>query len=751
MNALFKFICLALLVTGAHGESKLPACKGSDATKWNNCFGTSTWSNGDKYVGEWANGKTNGQGVHFLGEGQFKGGKYTGEFKDDKYHGQGSYTHASGETYTGSWKNGKYNGQAVWISANGDKYTGEFKDNKRSGQGVFTFADGRVFLGEWADDQANGRFIKYSETGLVEYSGIFKDNVLITSQYIDPNSFARITQNPKVTAKRQLPDCLGIDASKWNNCFGSWSEPNAYEYEGEWKNGLFDGQGTYHHTADDEWKGYTYVGDYKKHNRHGSGTSTFANGDTYIGEFQDNQYSKQGIFLFADGRIFLGEWADGKANGRFIRYNADGSVDESGIFIDDELITSKYIDPNIFKNIPKNLVSQAVSTTQLDEIEFRERQVELEMQRLAEERQQFEAEKAKRELAKKSQQISITASVTQPDSNGVVTLTIQTNTDTSSLKVNGEELGGKVDGNYIVKKVARVGQETKFNIVGVDVHGNTDSKIIAVVRKLVDSKTQYSQLNVSNVKQQPAKDAVAIIIGIEKYKRVAKADFANADAQDFYDYASRALGIKQENIKLLIDEDADDLEILQAFQNWLPLKVKKGKTDVYVFFSGHGYPSEDGKSLYFLPYGVDKNFMERTAVKQNEVISALQTVQPKSVTMFIDSCYSGQTRGGDTLVASAKPIALKHSEASYPPEFTVITASNMDQISWSSPDLKHGIFSYYLMKGMEGEADLNKDGKISVAEMQEYLSDMVGRQAMGMNRKQHPQLFGDPEKVLVGR
>ena len=75
----------------------------------------------------------------------------------------------------------------------------------------------------------------------------------------------------------------------------------------------------------------------------------------------------------------------------------------------------------------------------------------------------------------------------------------------------------------------------------------------------------------------------------------------------------------------------------------------------------------------------------------------------------------------------------------------------MDQISWSSPDLKHGLFSYYLMKGMEGDSDLNKDGKVTVAEMQEYLTDMVGRHAMGMNRSQQPQLFGDPNKVLIAR
>lgn len=152
-----------------------------------------------------------------------------------------------------------------------------------------------------------------------------------------------------------------------------------------------------------------------------------------------------------------------------------------------------------------------------------------------------------------------------------------------------------------------------------------------------------------------------------------------------------------------------------------------------------------------MPFSVDKNFIERTAISQQEIISALQFVQPKSVTMFLDSCYSGQTSCGETLLASARPIALKVSEAAYPVNFTVISASAPDQISSSSPDLKHGIFSYYLMKGLEGDADLNNDGKTTVAEMQEYLTDMVGRQAMGMNRKQHPQLFGDADKVLVGR
>jgi Ca2+-binding EF-hand superfamily protein len=51
---------------------------------------------------------------------------------------------------------------------------------------------------------------------------------------------------------------------------------------------------------------------------------------------------------------------------------------------------------------------------------------------------------------------------------------------------------------------------------------------------------------------------------------------------------------------------------------------------------------------------------------------------------------------------------------------------------------------------MEGNADKDQDGKITLGEMQEFLTEMVGRQALSLNRKQQPQVFGSPTKVLVG-
>ena len=278
----------------------------------------------------------------------------------------------------------------------------------------------------------------------------------------------------------KLPACQGSDTKRWSNCTGTYTFTDGDKYVGEWKDGKYNGQGTY----------------------------TYATGEKYVGEYKDDKVNGQGTYTFTSGNKYVGEFKDTKKHGQGIYYSVNGSIKESGIYKDDKLVTSQYIDPNSFTRIARNNSAPAVSDSQRQAIEQRERQVELEAQRVAEERRRLEEDKRQRELAKQSSRLSITAIATQPDSSGLVTINIQTNTDTSSLKINGEELGGKADGSYSVNKVARVGQETKFTITGVDVNGNTDSKTITVVRQVVDSKTVFGQLNAANVKQQPAKDAV---------------------------------------------------------------------------------------------------------------------------------------------------------------------------------------------------------------------------------------------------
>jgi hypothetical protein len=440
---------------------------------------------------------------------------------------------------------------------------------------------------------------------------------------------------------------------------------------------------------------------------------TLANGGWHYGEYQNNIPQGNGIRFYSDsGKREEGIWADGK----FIR-------------------EAKVNLPALNNNI-------ATNTDRTD--------IDRERQQLAEERRRLEEEKRQREQAKSSQRINLQVTNTQPTSDGSFFIEVKTNVDTASLQIDGKEEGGKADGNYIIKRVARAGSASSFKIIATDVYGNTDTKSITVSRTIVDSKVTYAALNPGQVKQQSTRDAVAIIIGIADYKSLPKADFANDDARAFYDYAIRALGIKPENIKLLVDGDAEEVEILRTFRNWLPSKVRS-TTDVYVFYSGHGLPTADGQSLYLIPPRAARDLIDDTAIPFSKINAALQSAKPKSVTMILDACYSGQARSGEILVASARPVTLKTENRLFPENFTVITASQNDQISSSNPDLQHGIFSYYLMKGMEGDADTNRDGKITLGEMQAYLVENVDRQAGMMNRKQEPQLVGDANWVLVGR
>ena len=531
-----------------------------------------------------------------------------------------------------------------------------------------------------------------------------------------------------VYGQSNLPACQGSETIKWSNCFGTQIFTNGAKYEGEWKDGKVHGQGI--GTFPD---GSKYVGEHKYGMIDGYGINTFADGQRYEGEFKVGKRNGQGTITSATRGKYVGEWKDDKYNGQGILVTPDGKRSE-GIFDNNKFIREAKV------YLPSSRTNTVHNTEKND--------LERERIQLAEERRRLEEDKRQLELAKHSSRIAITASATQPDSGGVVTISIQTNTDTSSLKINGEELGGKADGNYSVKRVARVGQETKFTIAGVDVNGNTDTKTISVSRTVVESKVTYPPLSPDRIKRQPDRDAVAVIIGISNYKSLPKAEFAKDDAQVFYDYAIRALGVKPGNIKLLMDEQADAEEIYTAFKTWLPARVKS-TTDVYVFYSGHGLPTPDGTGLYWLPQRANRDLISKTGILISEVNSDMQASNPKSVTIFMDACYSGQTRGGETLLASVRPIALRSQSTTFPANFTVISASQADQISSSSPELQHGIFSYYLMRGMEGEADLNKDGKITLNETQSYLSDNVGRHARIMNRQQEPQVIGDGNKVLT--
>ena len=106
MRHLTAILCLTLAVLlGSAGESfALPACPSDQNQNKHDCFGTSTFANGNKYVGEFRDGDFNGQGTFTFANGN----KYVGEFRNDNFNGQGTKTYADGKIEEGIWKDDKF-------------------------------------------------------------------------------------------------------------------------------------------------------------------------------------------------------------------------------------------------------------------------------------------------------------------------------------------------------------------------------------------------------------------------------------------------------------------------------------------------------------------------------------------------------------------------------------------------------------------------------------------------------------------
>ncbi len=152
-------------------------------------------------------------------------------------------------------------------------------------------------------------------------------------------------------------------------------------------------------------------------------------------------------------------------------------------------------------------------------------------------------------------------------------------------------------------------------------NGNPVSQIVNLERAGTNSNPElkYARLNPSERRVEVNTSSVALIIGVAKYSIVAPAEFADRDAQAFYDYARLKLGIPQERIQTLVNDSASVVGLLSGINKWLKRSVRQGESDVYIFFAGHGLASDNGDTAYLIPYDGAPDFLERTAISRDEV------------------------------------------------------------------------------------------------------------------------------------
>ena len=232
-------------------------------------------------------------------------------------------------------------------------------------------------------------------------------------------------------------------------------------------------------------------------------------------------------------------------------------------------------------------------------------------------------------------------------------------------------------------------------------------------------------------------DKFAVVIGVEKYASLPPADFAERDAEAVRRHLI-ALGYAPRHIKFLRGQTATRSKIAAYVEDWLPRNVTAGST-VFFYYSGHGSPDAQTKNGYLVPADGDPEYLERTGYSLAELYKKLDALPAKRVIVALDSCFSG-AGGRSVLAKGTRPLVTKIDMA---PEagskVVTLAAANGDQISGTMNEQRHGVFTYYLLKGLNGAA--TKDGQVTVQSLFDYLKPKVEDAASLDNRSQVPQLM----------
>ena len=323
---------------------------------------------------------------------------------------------------------------------------------------------------------------------------------------------------------------------------------------------------------------------------------------------------------------------------------------------------------------------------------------------------------------------------------------VQDNVGIADIIIEGNSVSFNENGDFFYKSYIPLNGKN-IKIKTFDLAGLSNSISVPFKRETKPkSNVIFDNLNPLGKKVKINSNALALIIGVDKYANTnARAIYADNDAQLFADYASQKLGVPINRIKILLNQNAGQSELLLSLKQWLARSVRQNKSDVYIFFAGHGLASDNGEKMYLLPYDGTPQLLEDTAILRDRLFNDISKSNPRSVTIFLDTCYSGTTRTPEILVAS-RPIAIIAKQQPIPKDFTIFTAAASDQTAKPLEEVKHGLFSYFLMKGMEGDADANYDNKITTWELHNFIKKNVLQQSSGA---QTPELQGSKERVLV--
>jgi Caspase domain len=232
----------------------------------------------------------------------------------------------------------------------------------------------------------------------------------------------------------------------------------------------------------------------------------------------------------------------------------------------------------------------------------------------------------------------------------------------------------------------------------------------------------------------------AVVVGVGNYQQMPTLQYTDDDAAIFYDHLKSSQGgaLPDNQIALLLNGDATRLNILNALRK---LSRQADANDVFMFyFSGHGLQGS------FLPVDFD-GF--RNQLSHEEILEILAGSQAKQKLCIADACFSGTLDYDDTFAAKspyAAPAKCYYDAFENTDSGTaLLMSSNPSEVSLEDRVLRHGVFTYFLMRGMNGAADFDHNQIVSIQELFHYVYHYVSEYTKG---KQSPVLTGDYDNRL---
>lgn len=225
----------------------------------------------------------------------------------------------------------------------------------------------------------------------------------------------------------------------------------------------------------------------------------------------------------------------------------------------------------------------------------------------------------------------------------------------------------------------------------------------------------------------------AVIVGVGRYTAMPSLKFTDDDAYRVFSFLKSPEGgaLPDDQIAILVDESATRENILRTMRQYF---LKADANDVVLFyFSGHGLEG------CFLPVDFDGY---NNKLRHDEIKRVFMESKAKHKLCIADACHSGTLNYGLAAKGPAQVSLQRYYQAFEDTDggIALLMSSKGEELSLEDHGLRQGVFTYYLLRGLKGQADNNGDFLVTIRELYNFVHTKVREYTTGV---QTPVLTGD--------